>query len=213
MAQEQRFLPAPVIPLIVAMFFFFEKFKTPLRVNIKIPVNVATFGGISLVASSLNVVESQRNDSGLFAGSSDFPKHRGYKLISFEVSSPPNVAVLADPSWLAVFIGLLALGVNCIQLLGSYSSVKREARELASDLGSLKHSIQQQLDIILSDLTNLTQTQKDDLRIGANLYLDDAKRSAGELEALLLRATRFASTLGSKSARPSLDVHSERNKL
>ncbi|MGO9930531.1 MAG: hypothetical protein ACLPV8_01770 [Steroidobacteraceae bacterium] len=186
--------------------FYFHNFTTAARVKIHIPVDVATFGGISLVASSLNQVESQRKNSELSQAKFNFQRNRGYRLISFEVRSPPNISVLADPSWLAVFIGLLTLGVSCIQLLGSYSSVKGGAKELASDLRNLKDSTQEELNRAVSALSELTQAQKNDLLIGVNLYLDNMTRSIGEAEAMLLRAARFASILGRHSARPSLDV-------
>jgi hypothetical protein len=189
--------------------FYFDNFTRAARVDIHIPVDVATFGGISLVASTLNQVESQRKNSELSQVKFEFQRNRGYRLLSFEVRSPPNISVLADPSWLAVFIGLLALGVSCIQLLGSYSSVKSGAKELASDLKRLKDSTQEEINRAVGALSDLSQAQKSELRIGVNLYLNDLTRSVEDVEGMLLRAARFASILGRHSARPSLEVRTE----
>ena len=190
----------------------FESFTAAIRIQLRVPVNVTTFGGIGLIAGGLGQVESQRKKSRLPPPNARFPKNRGYELLSFEVRSPPVVSVLADPSWLAVYIGLLALGVSCLQLLGSYSSVKNGAKELASDLGKLKNLTQREVGFAVGALRQLTDAQRSELVIGASLFIDEAQRTGNEIEKLLLGATRFASILTRKTTSPHLEVNSEVNR-
>lgn len=188
----------------------FDSFTTAALVNIRIPVAAETFGSIGLITAELNQIESQRKSSELPTPKFDFPKRRGYRLVSFEVRSPPEVSVLADPSWLAVYIGLLALGVSCLQLLGSYSSVKRGARELMRDLGELRQSAQREIQSVVDAFRGFTDAQKADLIIGATLFVEDIERGVEDLERRLLRATRFASILTRRAALPTLEARVER---
>lgn len=186
----------------------FETFNTPIRVKLNIPVDVATFGGISLIAAELNQVESQRKRVDIPLRT-DFKKQRGYRLVSFEVHSPPQASVLADPSWLAVYISLLALGVSCLQLVGSYSSVKREAQVIATDIGRLKTFSIQQASEIAEALSALSEAQRRDLLLGAQLYIDAFTSTIDSAQKTILRATRFASILGRRNNKPELDVRIE----
>jgi hypothetical protein len=192
--------------------FIFESFTTATRVDLKIPVNVTTFGCIGRIVGELGLVESQRKQSRLPPPSVSLLKCRGYELISLEVRSPPAVSVLADPSWLAVYIGLLALGVSCLQLLGSYSSIKSGAKELANDLDRLKDITKAEIKKEIDAIRQLTDAQRRDLAIGTNLFIDDAQRTGEEIERLLLRAVRFASVLRRNNTSPTIDVSVDKNR-
>jgi hypothetical protein len=192
--------------------FTFESFTTATRIDLKIPVNVTTFGGIGRIVGELGLVESQRKQSRLPPPSVSLLKSRGYELISLEVRSPPVVSVLADPSWLAVYIGLLALGVSCLQLLGSYSGVKSGAKELATDLGRLKDITKAEITKAIGAIRQLTDAQRRDLAIGANLFIEDAQRTSEEIARLLLRATQFASVLRHNDTSPVVDASVDQNR-
>ena len=187
----------------------FETFRTAISVKLNIPGEVTTFGGISLVASELNQVESQRKKSGLPAPRTDFGKQRGYRLTAFEVRSPAQASVFADPSWLAVYIGLLALGVSCLQLLGSYSNVKSGAKELATDLSRLKVLATDKASEIAGAINALSDTQRRDLLQGIQLYIDAATNTVEKAQNIILRATRFASILRRRDKLPELEVRIE----
>lgn len=187
----------------------FDTFTAAIHVTLRIPVDVATFGGISLVASELNQVESQRKNSVLLASKQVFAKQRGYRLLAFEVRSPPEASVLADPSWLAVYIGLVALGVSCLQLLGSYSKVKSGAKELAADFGSLKRTAIQKSSEIVESLGKLSEAQRRDLLLGIEIYITAASDTIEKAENIALRATRFASILRRQGNSPKLEVSVE----
>lgn len=186
----------------------FETFNTPIWVRLNIPVDVATFGGISLIAAELNQVESQRKKLNISL-QTDFKRKRGYRLVSFEVHSPPQASVLADPSWLAVYIGLLALGVSCLQLVGSYSSVKRGAQEIATDIGHIKRFTIQLASKIAEELSSLSEAQRRDILLGVQLYIDTFTSNIDSAQKTILRATRFASILGHRNYIPELDVRIE----
>ena len=189
----------------------FNNFTTATRVHILVPVEINTFGGISLIAAELNQVESQRKRTELVRPKFEFPKNRGYQLLSFEVRSPPVVVACTDPSWLAVYIALMALGVTCIQLLGSYSNVKKEAKELAKDLGGLKLQVKERINLLVDAIQGLSDEQKAEIVVGAMLYFEYWKERTEDVEKLLWRATRFASILGRREHSPDLRAEPQEN--
>lgn len=187
----------------------FETFATAVSLKLTIPVDVKTFGGISLIASELNQVESQRKKSGLPAVRAGFDKGRGYRLLSFEVHSPPQVSVLADPSWLAVYIALVALGVSCLQLLGSYASVKTGAKKLAHDLGGIKTLTTQKASENLEAIGALSKAQRRELALGVQLYIEQATNTVEKAENIIVRATWFISILRRQNRLPTLEARIE----
>ncbi len=185
----------------------FESFSAAARIELQIPVDVTTFGGIARIAGELRRIETERRRSPLPPPKpGQLPRGRGHRLLSFEVHSPPSVRVLADPSWLSVYIGLLGLGVACLQLLGSYGEIKRGARDMAHDVGRLMQHARSEVAQATHALPQLTAPQAQELSSGAMLYLESAMHSPQDRQQLLVRAAGFASAVCRRDEQPTVSM-------
>ena len=185
----------------------FDSFDAPVEVQLLFPTEVSTFGGIIRLAQALGQVESARQMLGVPSPRFVFESRRSHRLLSFEVRSPPQVSVLADPAWHSVYIGLLGLGVSGLQLLGSYASVKSGAKELFSDLGRVAALSQEYAASTISSLRHLTAAHRTDLAIGVSLILAEFEESKEKFfEAVLLKAARLASVTHARRHRPSIEA-------
>jgi hypothetical protein len=187
---------------------YFESFTVVAQVSLRIPGDITTFGGISRVSSALSMVESMRLTSTFPPPKFELLKRRGYQLTTFQVRSPAETSILADPAWIAVFLAGLTLGLTALQTLGSYSAIKNGAKEASADLAKVREAAKQQAKDVLSGVTGLTQQQKQDLTVGILLFLDQFSNAPDEFSRLVVRASHFASVLRRGRTLPSVDVKS-----
>lgn len=185
---------------------FFETFTEAKQVSIKIPGDVATFGGVSRVASALSMIESMRAEADLLKPKFELLKSRGYELKSFQVKSPAEISIIADPAWIAVFIGALSLGLTALQTLGSYKQIKEGAKEVSADLAALRSAANDRAKSILKAVSGLTEQQRHELEVGIALYLQAFANVPDKFSKVVVRASHFASVVRRGETLPSVIV-------
>jgi hypothetical protein len=186
--------------------FSFDTFVLAIQVTIRIPGEVNTFGGISRVASALSTVDSLRKESELPPPKFGFTKGRGYQLQSFQVRSPAETSVLADPAWIAVFLGALAVGLAALQTLGSYGAIKKGAAEASVDLAALKTAAIARAREVVGAVSGLTEQQRREVEIGIALWLEGFANAPDAFSKVLLRAAHFTSVLRRGEALPTFEI-------
>ena len=185
---------------------FFKSFTEEKQVSIKIPVNVATFGGVSRVASALSMIESMRVEAGLPELKFKLVKGRGYELKSFQVKSPAEISITVDPAWIAVFLGALSLGLTALQTLGSYKQIKEGAKEASTDLAALRSAANERAKTILKEVSGLSEQQRQELEIGIALYIQAFANVPEKFRKMVLRASHFASVVRRGESLPTVNV-------
>ncbi len=189
-----------------------EEFPQPFRITIRIPVEVKTFGGIGFVTSALSQINRTLEESDFFGDKSSFKGGKTYKIQYFRIESDPQTSILSDPAWLAVIISMVSLGVASLQLLSSYSQLKGGMKELLNDLASLKNKAAKEVDIIVSSISGISNDQKNILKAGVYLYIDDILSSADNAITLLKRAISVARFMGANRRPIGISVDTDQKK-
>jgi hypothetical protein len=133
--------------------FFIKSGQTPIVVTIKLPREVSSFSELQEVAASLSELEKLYHRARRrwpFPSDAYNPRINSH-LASFKVSSPPELVVVIDPAWLAVFISMITV----------YKPAKDSLRELSNDIRSIVDAIR-----------GLTVAQIEDLKIAVTLARD-----------------------------------------
>ena len=160
----------------------------PIRVQIRLGRDVQTFRDLNQVVDTLSYVSRPR-----VLASPRSSKRLGFgsvELISFRVGSEPTFGVLADPAWLAVFIGFLA----------GYPEMKRGAQELNKDIEHL-----------VSDVSGLTRRQVAMLEVAVRIFIDGMLGDVEHLSKWQLQRIRTARRrlMGDSDAPPRIRVFVE----
>jgi hypothetical protein len=186
--------------------FTFTAFTTAIPIAIHIPGDITTFGGVSRAASAMSMIEKMRDKSELLKPMFLMTKGRGYQLRSFQVNSPAETSIFADPAWIAVYLGVISLGLTALQTLGSYGKIKEGVKEFSADLSALKKSAIQNVKEQVDAISELTQVQRDELQLGAALFLGEFADSAEEFSNRVLRSSHFVTVVMRERKLPSIKV-------
>ena len=173
-------------------------------VDIVVHVDVHTFYGVAQVARVLAEVDTAARDYPAFSDSRR-EQRRSYELRYFRVNSPPHTSILADPAWLAVFLGLIAVGISFV---ATYPQLKSNSREIYRDGADAVQRGKAEARNVVAAIGGISDHYKQQLTIGVELYLDQIAASSPDVIARFLRrASRVSNGLGARKHLPRVDVH------
>jgi hypothetical protein len=130
-----------------------------LILKIRLERSVDTFAELGRLASALQTVDALarrdlKGDLRLRSGSLNARS----RIITFYIGSPPEVTLVVNPAWLALFITTLALFVNTV---ANYDKLKNNIP-----------AIQEDIHRVLESLRGISERQRRNLDRAARLLMD-----------------------------------------
>jgi hypothetical protein len=130
-----------------------------LIVKIRLERSVDTFAGLARLATALQTVDALsrrdlKGDLRLRQGSLDARA----RIISFHLGSPPEVALVVNPAWLALFISVIALITGAV---ANYDKIKTNVPVIQDDLHQ-----------ILDTLRGVSDRQRRNIERAVRLLID-----------------------------------------
>jgi hypothetical protein len=166
--------------------------REPLRLTLLLTREAETFSQIATTARVLAGVNTAYFDLPISPTAFYFGRRNITKIKSFHIESPPVATIFADPAWLAVFIGLAALGIGALQVLGAYPHIKAGASEFSLDLRKIAGVARKYADTLISSVHGLAEHDLELLRRAVYEWLDNVTKAPVNLsKRLLWRATRL----------------------
>lgn len=111
---------------------FVEGNPSPVIISIQLPIEVKSFYDLKQVTYALEAIDKYLYTYWV----KEWPnfKYRRYRevhLVHFQLSSPPEFKIFADPAWIAVFLTFLV----------GYKNLKENIHEISNDIGRIIHAI------------------------------------------------------------------------
>lgn len=178
----------------------------PLQITLSLTREVNTFGQIANVGITLAGVNASYFDLPVLPAEFHFSPRNVTKIKSFHVESPPIATILADPAWLAVYIGLAGLGLAALQTLGTYANIKRGASELQNDVRHVVSVARKHVDGLVETVQGLTEDEIAQLQIGVYLWLDALTKAPERIMWRILRRAIKLRRLIMGTAGRALDI-------
>jgi hypothetical protein len=181
--------------------------RGPLQITLSLTRDVETFGQIANAGITLSGVNATYFDLPIFPAEFYFGRRNVTKIKSFHLESPPVATILADPAWLAVFIGLATLGMAALQVLAAYPQIKKAAPELYQDLRQIAAAAGEYADTLINAVHGLAEQELTLLRRAVYEWLDATTKAPVDVSKRLLRRAIKLRRLIMGVAGRVLDIH------